>query len=483
MEQRDCQRSGLSDRLAAREKKRGRRPSTSTRNTMDVLKSFDVIIAFVTILTICSLFVMIAVQMVSAALSLRGKNLANALAQTFQTVAPELKEKAHQLAQAILSDPLLSDSMWKDRHHDSTCDWVQTKQWSAFWPHLDAMKLANAIRPEEVLAALKKLADLKAPVEGANAAQTVDARQQLLANAASQLLGAIGLPDTVAKDKLSAVLTIVDTVGDDGLKNALTNAVSNASGKLVSVIHTVDERLTGWLNAAQDRSQHWFQTQTRNITIAASIALAFVCQIDAVELFRFVSTDANARKALVDASAKIVAESGDALDDQGGLPSRVAAAWNQSHADAVIAVNPAWKNVSEVQAAVQAAVQNEIGVTAKGDAAKVQAAMNAYAELEKATVKAYFDDKVDRLTDLQSTLGATGFDLFPQGGRRWDSQATGCPVFEWAYWKHFPGMLLFAGLLSLGAPYWFNLLKNMASLRPALAKLIGDESKTPPPAS
>jgi hypothetical protein len=343
-------------------------------------------------------------------------------------------------------------------------------------PSFSAVKLATAIRPEEVLAALKKLADLQAPTAVANA---WDAQQKTLSDAAIQLLGAIGLPDAVAKDKMSAILTIVDTVGDDGLKNALTNAVGDASGKVVSVIHTVEDRLTNWLNAAQDRAQHWFQTQTRNITIAASIALAFVCQIDAVELFQFVSTDANARKALVDASAKIVAESSDALDDQGGLPARVAAAWNQSHADALIAVNPAWKEVDEVQAEVE----KKIREIAPNDTAKVQADLNAYATLETATVKAYFAAKVDGLKQLQSTLGATGFELFPSGGRRWNPQGTGCPVFEWAYWKHLPGMLLFAGLLSLGAPYWFNLLKNMASLRPALAKLIGDESKTPPPAS
>jgi hypothetical protein len=28
------------------------------------------------------------------------------------------------------------------------------------------------------------------------------------------------------------------------------------------------------------------------------------------------------------------------------------------------------------------------------------------------------------------------------------------------------------GLLALGAPFWFNLLKNLTSLRPALATLI-----------
>ena len=287
-------------------------------------------------------------------------------------------------------------------------------------PSFSAVKLATAIRPEEVLAALKKLADLQAPTAVANA---WDAQQKTLSDAAIQLLGAIGLPDAVAKDKMSAILTIVDTVGDDGLKNALTNAVGDASGKVVSVIHTVEDRLTNWLNAAQDRAQHWFQTQTRNITIAASIVLALVCQIDAVELFQFVSTDANARKALVDASAKIVAESSDALDDQGGLPARVAAAWNQSHADALIAVNPAWKEVDEVQAEVE----KKIREIAPNDTAKVQAGLNAYAILETATVKAYFAAKVDGLKQLQSTLGATGFELFPSGGRALESTGDRLP--------------------------------------------------------
>jgi hypothetical protein len=33
-------------------------------------------------------------------------------------------------------------------------------------------------------------------------------------------------------------------------------------------------------------------------------------------------------------------------------------------------------------------------------------------------------------------------------------------------------VLIFGGLLSLGAPFWFNALKNLTDLRPALAKLL-----------
>jgi hypothetical protein len=446
---------------------------------MNILESFDTVIAFVTVLTICSMFVLIVVQMVSATLSLRGKNLANALAQTFQTVSPELKEKAHQLAQRILSDPLLSDSMWKDKQHYSTGDVTQTEQWSALSFSAGAVSLANAIRPQEVLAALQRLSELKEPAaaeenatdaqkKAAEAAKAEWDKQKNLYDAAGVLLKAAGVPEAVAKDKLSAVLTIVDSVSDDTLKGDLTKAVSEASDKLVSVIQTAEGQLTSWLNSAQDRAQQWFQMQTRNITIAASILFAFICRIDAVDLFHHVSTDAKAREALVDASAKIVAEEGDVLDEKGGLPARVAEAWNKkANADAIIPVNLAWKEVAEVRADVEKKVRANATKDGKEDAANVKAGMDAYAVEEKAAVKAYFAAKEDRLKQLQSTLGATGYELFPKAGR-WNEEGD-----QWLY--HIPGMLLFAGLLSLGAPYWFNLLKNLASLRPALSKLVGED--------
>ena len=49
-----------------------------------------------------------------------------------------------------------------------------------------------------------------------------------------------------------------------------------------------------------------------------------------------------------------------------------------------------------------------------------------------------------------------------------------------AYWcknrLHIPDILVFAALLGLGAPFWFNLLKNLSNLRPALAKLLDADS-------
>lgn len=80
-----------------------------------MLSTLDTVIAFAVIMTVLSLLITIIVQMVSGAFSLRGKNLANALALTFQTIDPKIKEQAHSLAAQILRDPIFSDSILKKK--------------------------------------------------------------------------------------------------------------------------------------------------------------------------------------------------------------------------------------------------------------------------------------------------------------------------------------------------------------------------------
>ena len=85
-----------------------------------MLSTLDTIIAFAVIMTVLSLLITIIVQMVSAAFSLRGKNLANALALTFQTVDPTIGGHAYSLAAQILRDPIFSDSVWRKKNRPAT---------------------------------------------------------------------------------------------------------------------------------------------------------------------------------------------------------------------------------------------------------------------------------------------------------------------------------------------------------------------------
>lgn len=97
-------------------------------------------------------------------------------------------------------------------------------------------------------------------------------------------------------------------------------------------------------------------------------------------------------------------------------------------------------------------------------------------DFDQATVKEVQDRMKLSSQDwnvLKTSLDKTGFELFPKGGCRWRNEKT-----TWStVFGHFMGMLFSALLLSLGAPFWFNTLKSLASLRSSVAENISDKDK------
>jgi len=49
-------------------------------------------------------------------------------------------------------------------------------------------------------------------------------------------------------------------------------------------------------------------------------------------------------------------------------------------------------------------------------------------------------------------------------------------------WLHFWGVLATGMLVSLGAPFWFNALKTLCNLRPAVASRVDKEDRSQQPA-
>ncbi len=217
-----------------------------------MLQSIDTLIAFVVIMTVASLFVTIIVQMFSAALSLRGKNLANALALTFQTIDPSLGEKAHQLAAKILTDPFLSDSTLTTKDRMKGLGWIAARKgpWD-FFNLRGAGHLANAIRAEEVYAVLRRLQD----------------RRETTVKASAE---AIALQETATRI-LQALVTPADeaaTITDAPVEKRLIAAVEDRSATMVVEIDAGRAKFEAWFGSAQDRAQQWFQLHTRALTIA-----------------------------------------------------------------------------------------------------------------------------------------------------------------------------------------------------------------------
>jgi hypothetical protein len=151
-----------------------------------MLNTLDTVIAFAVIMTVLSLLITILVQMVSTALSLRGKNLANALALTFQTIDPKIGEDAHSLAAQILRDPIFSDSILRSKNRPPVIPSGKAQAIIDVEREVKTAEAQLAIDPENaekkntLEAAKKKLAVEKSTVISADE-KVEKARQELAA--------------------------------------------------------------------------------------------------------------------------------------------------------------------------------------------------------------------------------------------------------------------------------------------------------------
>ena len=405
-----------------------------------MLNTLDTVIAFAVIMTVLSLLITIFVQSVSATLSLRGKNLANALALTFQTVDPTIGKYAHSLAAQILRDPIFSDSLLQkktrqtldataqkfiaaqrklrdakllksdDPKHADTISQItaevnsaraaikipevkpnREEPWS-FWtlPWGGPMELATAIRPGEIYRVLQELREMS-PEE----AQLRDIPKELVEKARGLIaaLHRLDLPAIESRVKLKDVATVSKMFAPEQQK-AVLDALGNFGTTVERATTQAYDRFQRWFGSAQDRAEQWFQIHMRMVTITGAVLVTVFLQLDTIEIYDKLRHEPKLVEALVKAAPSTL--------EQG------------------------------------AAVQNQPDADARNKA----------------------------FADLQAKMEGAGFELAPRGWfARWPDDKS--------WWlNHLFGLALTAGLLTLGAPFWFNLLKNLMSLRPAVATLV-----------
>jgi hypothetical protein len=166
-------------------------------------------------------------------------------------------------------------------------------------------------------------------------------------------------------------------------------------------------RLMSWFDETSDRMTQNFSQRTRAITIGAALLVALLLPLDALDLLRRLSIDEALRSRLVEAAERLEKASSAMATPPGEAPS------------------------------------------AGGQAAKPSAE------------PAQLGSQVTRLrTELEE------LEIVPRGGL-------------WTFWQKqkiagllraLPGILLSIGLLSLGAPFWYEALKNLLKLRSPLAQ-------------
>jgi hypothetical protein len=391
------------------------------------LQYLDTVIAFVVILLGASLLITILIQMVSALLSYRGTNLLWGLQTLLSTIDPGLANQAKQLATKVLTQPIISDSILS-KFTDNTLLGKLTTRW----------RLASAISPEVLAHGLRNISETIRP-DDAQTATSID-----------NLLGAV---DPEAARKAQMVETVFTNLTPnyaiqvDKIVQQLSSSVQESVGKLEA-----------GFNIAMKRAAQRFAFQVRIWTVVFAVLVAFGAHLDSLRILRQLWTSPELRASLVGQREALLKEASVIIPTQGGVaqgsgpsvaPEILVEAMKkvvekEKEATTGLGAIPLFTSLDEAVAWLKA------GLTV--DETRKAALVAEYKKLVLAELK-------DQANHINQELAKGGFQLIP----------TPYPGLHYDGLSNILGILITAGFLSLGAPFWFNALKTLSNLRPLVA--------------
>ncbi len=431
-----------------------------------MLDSVDTLIAFILIMLIVSLLITIAVQMTATALNLRGVNLLSGLASTFAVIDPSMEKKRKELARFVLRSRLLSDSFLPN--------WRVLRWWQR----------ASAVRPQEIFDAIHRIAIGKEPSEKAlkdNATSLLIALgmdQQTLADATKKITDAEETANTLAANANKALDSILDANIRQKVQNEVNTAVTSvtsalrtagtaAADQIVKNAGTIEDaykKFHKWTCICEERAQQWLTMHTRILTIIFAFVAAFWLQLDTVEIFRFVSSNKLARDKLVAQAGVVEAQAARVLGDSSSVLKDALKGWREKQTDPDIKskLDGIEVNDTDTRGEVQAKVD---------EALNGETPIDSFDSIVNAAASRRVEKQAANFKTVKADLDKAGFDVFPQTEWRWEKGWwNGCR-------QHFWGILFSVGLLSLGAPFWYNALKNLTNLKSVVAQNISKEKE------
>ncbi len=384
-------------------------------------KVFDTVLAFAVVMLLLSLIVTGIVQAVSALLDLRGKNLIEAVKLLIRQAAaenPDLADKADAIAARLVRHPIVATGYWQTAKALRSDEVVRL---------LDALKSDQSLEP----AARDLLAKaLPAVVPGLTSEYLAQVKQ-----AAEGVANSLFPGDAAALQRT--------------LERASQSAVTDATTRTRAFVAQVE----GWFDTVMDRSSDWFHKQMRIWTVAAAATVAVLLQVDSLALLTRISSDDALRAALV-ARADDSLQLGDEL--LGARPPEQAEeALVKAHPDQADAISTALR---DAPACSEGLARLRADQALAGLADEFKSACQAAASEQLGQLR----ERVGRAADLLQVDNLKIFAAEPF----WSA------AFWSAYlrsWRLCFGTLLSVVFLSFGAPFWFNALRQLVTLRPLIA--------------
>jgi len=402
-----------------------------------MLEQIDLAIGFAVVMLLLSLISMVIVQAVAAVFDLRGRNLVWGITKLLHQVDPEFKEKVKrdwneaestigkEIAEAVTKHPAIAHS-WLGR--------------------------ATAIRLDELTKILRDIAKRPSAEIDATALEKL-----------KKLATEMSPNNPTSREAADLILRKVESKTP-----ALSADLKGIINQEVGAGNRLENGFREWFDTMMDRSSDSFARYTRMITVAAAVLLAFGLHIDSGSLLHQISSNTEIRGRLAGAADQTLKKTDQVIND-GKRGTTALTAFREKH------------KTEPVAAAITEPLPD---LATCLDAQRWFSTRNATRDSLDDLDTICHDEVADSLKQAQTTLKDLRADLDHTGLRILTadfpssiSRGGVAQFFRESYKNssQLPGLFCTAILLSLGAPFWYNALRQLASLKPPIAQKIKSE--------
>jgi hypothetical protein len=476
-----------------------------------MLKTLDILIGATTVVLIFSMAVTVITQALTTIVGRRGKHLRDGLADLLQQLGIYDRDISNKIAQAVLTHPLFSEgkSWW---------GWGKTRLGTVISREdftrilLDA---ASAVSPT-VTAAVTTDPNAPAPgsVSPAPAGATPAASTPAAPNKAAGSDPLWNNLDKVAGDELVKMLK-ANGISDPGktLKNvrdmalqleASNPALASDVRQSLALIHEAKSdyvaRVNSWFDQTIERVGERFTKYTHYVTVGIAAVVVLAVQLDIIAVIDRLSVDDSFRNTIVDSAIADFGEHSPAASTAGAAKKSDSKGGNSGTTQPA----PATSNTPTPSGASAGSTVpgTSTSATSSTTAPAAPPATDGLTITQEATSSSSSTQPAPAAsngtpggavpaTTVAGTAGGTpttGTSTGP-GGHATDIpkvdadkyyndlSGAGLVTLPFGYnwrdqlsWRKVPGMLIAILLVSLGAPFWYNILKDLLGLRSDLAK-------------
>ncbi len=215
------------------------------------------------------------------------------------------------------------------------------------------------------------------------------------------------------------------------------------------------QELEAWFDNMTDRMSERFGFHSRLVTVAGALVVTLVFQLDSVSLFQQIYSNPQLKAKLV-ANAEFVMQ-----ESQQVLGFRTA------HDLALDSLRVLLPEIPDPGRSFPSRISAERWLTGHLPASyRPDSVLTLYRQIQRDIAARQIDTLVKQLENLQDQLAGLNLQFF--------GAAYSWRIREWSFAK-IVGMLVTLGLLSLGAPFWYNVLKNLLGLRSRLMRREEEE--------